>query len=124
MKLRHISAAALFLSTCVLIFQPRKVKTQEPRVAASAHVRCAGQKGSDKLLGKGASHPGADSRIGRALAALYAREGADVAIVYLNGAQHCHSGKLTAPTNWQQPRLVDERQMADDRRAKNQSWQS
>ena len=37
MKLRLISAAALFLSTCVLIFQPRKVKTkaQDPRGAVS-----------------------------------------------------------------------------------------
>jgi hypothetical protein len=36
-KLRLISAAALFLSTCVLFFHPRKVKTkaQEPRGAVS-----------------------------------------------------------------------------------------
>ena len=35
MKLRLISAAALFLSTCVLIFQPRKAKKQGPRAAVS-----------------------------------------------------------------------------------------
>jgi NAD(P)-dependent dehydrogenase (short-subunit alcohol dehydrogenase family) len=41
-------------------------------------------KGSDKLLDKTALITGADSGIGRAVAILFAREGADVAIVYLN----------------------------------------
>ncbi|MHA6718878.1 glucose 1-dehydrogenase [Sphingomonas sp. RS6] len=40
-------------------------------------------RGSDRLKGKVAIVTGADSGIGRAVAALYAREGADVAIVYL-----------------------------------------
>lgn len=39
--------------------------------------------GSDRLKGKVAIVTGADSGIGRAVAALYAREGADVAICYL-----------------------------------------
>jgi NAD(P)-dependent dehydrogenase (short-subunit alcohol dehydrogenase family) len=41
-------------------------------------------KGSDKLAGMAALITGGDSGIGRAVAVLYAREGADVAVAYLN----------------------------------------
>lgn len=41
-------------------------------------------KGSEKLLGKTAIITGGDSGIGRAVAACYAAEGADLVIVYLN----------------------------------------
>ncbi len=43
-----------------------------------------GYKGSGKLQGQVAVVTGGDSGIGRAVAVLYAREGADVAILYLN----------------------------------------
>ena len=43
-----------------------------------------GYVGSQKLAGKAALITGGDSGIGRAVAVLYAREGADVAIVYLS----------------------------------------
>ena len=41
-------------------------------------------RGSGKLEGMAAIVTGGDSGIGRAVAVLYAREGADVAIVYLS----------------------------------------
>lgn len=52
--------------------------TPKPRAKDNSY------KGSDKLLGKVALITGGDSGIGRAVAIMFATEGADVAIVYLN----------------------------------------
>jgi NAD(P)-dependent dehydrogenase (short-subunit alcohol dehydrogenase family) len=50
-------------------------------------------KGSGKLEGKVAIITGGDSGIGRAVAVLYAREGADIAILYLNEHQDAEDTK-------------------------------
>nr|WP_229733832.1 SDR family oxidoreductase [Pontibacter amylolyticus] len=60
--------------------QPGKEHKMTPR---PEYIR-ENYKGSDKLKGKKALITGGDSGIGRAVAVHFAREGADVAIVYLN----------------------------------------
>jgi NAD(P)-dependent dehydrogenase (short-subunit alcohol dehydrogenase family) len=56
----------------------------EREIRPAPMYEAPGYKGSEKLKGKVALVTGGDSGIGRAVAVLYAREGADVAIVYLN----------------------------------------
>ena len=78
---------------------PRTSKRNYPSDMPAQHLRKPGQeadmelkpqfmapdyKGSGKLEGMTALITGGDSGIGRAVAVLYAREGADVAIVYLS----------------------------------------
>lgn len=56
----------------------------EAEMQAKPKFEAPHYKGSGKLQGFSALITGGDSGIGRAVAVLFAREGADVAIVYLN----------------------------------------
>ena len=63
-------------------------------------------RGSDKLKDMVAIVTGGDSGIGRAVAVLYAREGADVAIVYLNAHQDAEDTKRAVEKEGRQCLLI------------------
>lgn len=68
--------------------QPPQQQNRQPGIEAEMipkpQTRDLKYRGSGKLQGKVALITGGDSGIGRSVAILYAREGADIAIVYLN----------------------------------------
>ena len=63
-------------------------------------------RGSDKLMDMVAIVTGGDSGIGRAVAVLYAREGADVAIVYLNAHEDAEETKRAVEKEGRQCLLI------------------
>jgi NAD(P)-dependent dehydrogenase (short-subunit alcohol dehydrogenase family) len=76
---------------------PPQHQDQQPGIEAQMTPRPKAEdrqyRGSGKLQGKAALITGGDSGIGRAVAIMYAREGADVAIVYLNEHQDAEETK-------------------------------
>jgi NAD(P)-dependent dehydrogenase (short-subunit alcohol dehydrogenase family) len=70
---------------------PKQTQRKQPGIESKMHpepeVIRKNYKGSGKLAGKVALISGGDSGIGRAVAVHFAREGADVAILYLNEDQ-------------------------------------
>ncbi|AHM63443.1 dehydrogenase [Flammeovirgaceae bacterium 311] len=64
--------------------QSQKTPGKESKMDPEPQIIRDEYRGSDKLLGKVALITGGDSGIGRSVAVHYAREGADVAIVYLS----------------------------------------
>src|SRR5699024_4235171 len=67
----------------------------------------ADYKGSNKLKGKVALITGGDSGIGRATSVHFAREGADVAIVYLNEHSDAEETKKLVEQEGKQCLLID-----------------
>jgi NAD(P)-dependent dehydrogenase (short-subunit alcohol dehydrogenase family) len=75
---------------------PQKQSRQpgiEARMTPRPSSRASQYKGSGKLEGKVALITGGDSGIGRAVAVLFAREGADVAILFLNEFEDANETK-------------------------------
>jgi NAD(P)-dependent dehydrogenase (short-subunit alcohol dehydrogenase family) len=68
--------------------RPAKTQRRRPGIESAMQPRPRAEdpsyKGSDKLAGRVALVTGGDSGIGRAVAICYAKEGADLAIAYLN----------------------------------------
>ena len=80
--------------------QPEELPTQhlqKPGLEADMELKprfeAPGYKGSGKLHGMAALITGGDSGIGRAVAVLYGRDGADVAIVYLSSHEDAEETK-------------------------------
>jgi NAD(P)-dependent dehydrogenase (short-subunit alcohol dehydrogenase family) len=78
----------------------------ESEVRPAPMYEAPGYKGSEKLKGKIALITGGDSGIGRAVAVLYAREGADIGIVYLNEHEDAEETKKAVEAEGQRCILI------------------
>jgi NAD(P)-dependent dehydrogenase (short-subunit alcohol dehydrogenase family) len=77
---------------------------EERRIDPAPMYDAPGYQGSQKLAGMTALITGGDSGIGRAVAVLFAREGADVAIVYLD--EHADAEKTKAAVEAEGSRCI------------------
>jgi NAD(P)-dependent dehydrogenase (short-subunit alcohol dehydrogenase family) len=71
--------------------QHQRKPGKEAELAPAPRFLAPDYRGSGKLEGRVALITGGDSGIGRAVAVLFAREGADVALVYLNEHEDAHA---------------------------------
>ena len=86
--------------------QHHKKPGHEARLEPRPMYDAPGYKGSEKLKDMVAIVTGADSGIGRAVAVLYAREGADVAIVYLSEHEDAEETKRAVEKEGRQAILI------------------
>lgn len=93
--------------------EPQKLPEQhqekpgaESALAPRPRFEAAGYKGSGKLEGMKALITGGDSGIGRAVSVLFAREGADVAIVYLCEHDDAHETKEAVEREGRRCKLI------------------
>ena len=83
-------------------FQPGKEHKMDPQ---PSYIR-DGYRGADKLNGKVALISGGDSGIGRAVAVHFAREGANLAIIYLNETEDAEKTKALVDNEGQHCLLI------------------
>jgi len=86
--------------------QTQDLPGQEAKMNPQPEVINKNYKGSEKLKGKVALITGGDSGIGRSVALHFAREGADVAIIYLNEKKDAEETKLLVENENQRCLLI------------------
>jgi len=87
--------------------QKQELPGQEAKMNPQPEVINKNYKGSEKLKGKVALITGGDSGIGRSIAVHFAREGADVAIIYRNEKEDAEATKVLVEKENQKCFLIE-----------------